>query len=189
VLLAATPAVAQKIGPTRTYGEDQASTTYETPKYRPAPTTPLDKNYGLPNFGMPGSELPQQRTQAPKVQPLPPPDAFANTPPSYAPKTPEPEPPDTPDFFRNAGPDFNTPLTPPAAPDNAAGNTRSAPTTYGSGTSTNYSTGPSFSTGSSTYGGGASSYSTDSSTSETPLYTTSQGIGTGDYTTTPNGAR
>jgi hypothetical protein len=193
VLLAGTPAMAQKIAPTRTYGEDQANQTYETPKYRPAPSTPLDKNYGLPTFGMPGWELPQQRTQAPKVTPPEPTDVFSNTPPSYMLTTPQPGPWEAPDFFRRTGPDFNVPLTQPAAPgnaqNNAAGTTRNAPTTYGSGTSTNYSTGTAFSTGSSTYSGEPSSYSTDPLKSETPLFSTSQGMTTGDDTTTSNGMR
>jgi hypothetical protein len=35
---------------------------YETPLYTTQPPSALDPNYGLPSFGMPGSELPQQRT-------------------------------------------------------------------------------------------------------------------------------
>ena len=41
----------------------QASQT-ETPLYTTQPPTELDKNYGLPTFGMPESELPRQRTLA-----------------------------------------------------------------------------------------------------------------------------
>jgi hypothetical protein len=193
-LLAAIPALAQqRIAPTRTYGEDQAYQTYETPKYRPAPPTPLEKNYGLPTFGMQGAELPQQRTQAPKAKPPVPPDPFSNTPPEYTSTTPQPEPPDTPNFFSDRPPDFTLPPPQPAPSDagrdNAGGNARSAPTTYGSGTSTNYSTGPAFSTGSSTYSSEPSSYSTDPSRTETPLFTTSQGMSTGEDTTTPYQAR
>jgi hypothetical protein len=44
--------------------------------YTTAPPTPLDKNYGLPTFGMPGSELPQQRTMAPVARPAEQPDFF-----------------------------------------------------------------------------------------------------------------
>jgi len=38
-------------------------TPYETRLYRP-PVSTLEPNYGLPSFGMPGSELPKQRTMA-----------------------------------------------------------------------------------------------------------------------------
>jgi len=37
---------------------------YETPLYTAPPPTPLDQTFGLPTFGMPGTELPQQRTMA-----------------------------------------------------------------------------------------------------------------------------
>jgi hypothetical protein len=36
---------------------------YETQLYRP-PSSTLEQNYGLPSFGLPGSELPKQRTMA-----------------------------------------------------------------------------------------------------------------------------
>jgi hypothetical protein len=39
---------------------------YETPLYTTGTQAGLDKNYGLPTFGMPGSELPQQKTMATK---------------------------------------------------------------------------------------------------------------------------
>jgi hypothetical protein len=53
--------------------------TYETPKYEPAPPSGLDPNYGLPSFGMRGSELPQQRTQAPEPVAPEKPDVFRST--------------------------------------------------------------------------------------------------------------
>ncbi len=37
---------------------------YETPLYTTQAPAELDKNYGMPNFGMPGAELPQQKTMA-----------------------------------------------------------------------------------------------------------------------------
>ena len=40
---------------------------YETPRYVPSVPPPLDKSYGLPTFGMPGTELPQQKTMATPV--------------------------------------------------------------------------------------------------------------------------
>lgn len=52
---------------------------YETPKYMPAQPSVLDPNYGLPSFGMPGSELPQQRTQAPDPVVPEKPDVFKST--------------------------------------------------------------------------------------------------------------
>jgi hypothetical protein len=42
---------------------------YETPLYTTGSVSTLDKNYGLPTFGMPGAELPQQRTMAPVADP------------------------------------------------------------------------------------------------------------------------
>jgi hypothetical protein len=48
--------------------------TYETPGYMPRVPTVLDPNYGLPTFGMPDAELPQQRTMATErglAEPLP----------------------------------------------------------------------------------------------------------------------
>jgi hypothetical protein len=49
---------------------------FETPLYTTG-TSSLDKNYGLPTFGMPGSELPQQKTMATKADPPAQPDFFA----------------------------------------------------------------------------------------------------------------
>lgn len=43
---------------------------YETPLYTSQPPAALDPNYGLPTFGMPGSELPQQKTMTPE-KPVP----------------------------------------------------------------------------------------------------------------------
>ncbi|MDR3533289.1 MAG: hypothetical protein P4L90_22365 [Rhodopila sp.] len=48
---------------------------YSTPLYTTQPST-LDKNYGLPTFGMPGADLPQQRTMAPETRTPPQPDFF-----------------------------------------------------------------------------------------------------------------
>jgi hypothetical protein len=61
------PAVAQ----TETQTE-----TYETPKYMPAQPSVLDPNYGLPTFGMPGAELPQQRSRALEPEAAEKPDIF-----------------------------------------------------------------------------------------------------------------
>ena len=114
--LIALPAMAQqKIAPTREY-----STT---------PPTPLDKNYGLPSFGMPGTaDTLQQRTQAPKPGVKTDPDFFAPPPPAEA------EGPSTPDFFSGT-----TDLTLPRAPSAKAG-------TAGSETPM-FTTGQGFSTG------------------------------------------
>jgi hypothetical protein len=61
-LIVAAPAFAQGlIAPTQQYAHTPP---YETPLYKSRPST-LDKNYGLPTFGMPGAELPKQRTMAP----------------------------------------------------------------------------------------------------------------------------
>ncbi|WP_146101853.1 hypothetical protein [Rhodopila globiformis] len=188
VLLAATPALAQKIAPTRSYGQDPAQETYETPGYRPAPPPPVDKNYGLPTFGMKGTELPEQRTQTPKVKPQEPTDPYSTTPPDYTLKTPQPDQPDTPNFFGDAPPDFT--LSPPPAPrDDAAGATRTAPTAYGNGGATGYSTGPAYTTRSQGDSDGYSTGGTASSTTETPLYTTSDGTTTGGDAATPDDTR
>lgn len=37
---------------------------YETPRYSTDAPATLDKNFGLPTFGIPGADLPQQRTMA-----------------------------------------------------------------------------------------------------------------------------
>jgi hypothetical protein len=47
----------------------------ETPLYTTG-TSMLDKNYGLPSFGMPGSELPQQRATVPEARTPEQPDFF-----------------------------------------------------------------------------------------------------------------
>jgi hypothetical protein len=39
--------------------------TYATPLYGTSKPEPIDPNYGLPSFGMPGADLPRQRTMAP----------------------------------------------------------------------------------------------------------------------------
>jgi hypothetical protein len=44
---------------------------YETPLYTTQPRAALDPNYGLPSFGMPGAELPQQRTMGTPEKPDP----------------------------------------------------------------------------------------------------------------------
>ncbi|HBK05309.1 MAG TPA: hypothetical protein DDZ81_05530 [Acetobacteraceae bacterium] len=112
--MTALPAWAQpKIAPSREY-----STT---------PPAGLDKNFGLPTFGMPGAELPQQRTQAPKPAPKTDPDFFAPPPVADA------ETSGTPDFFSTT-----TDLTVPRAPRSKPG-TASAETplfTTGQGYST-----------------------------------------------------
>lgn len=90
--MTALPACAQpKIAPSRTY-----STT---------PPAGLDKNFGLPTFGMPGAETPQQRTQAPKPAAKTDPDIFA--PPAAA---ADADAAGTPDFFSTT-----TDMTPPNA--------------------------------------------------------------------------
>lgn len=98
--LAALPAVAQpKIAPSREY-----STT---------PPATLDKNFGLPTFGMPGADLPQQRTQAPKAAPKTDPDFFA------PPPQPEAEASGTPDFFSTTS-DLTLPKSPRPIPGTAS---------------------------------------------------------------------
>jgi hypothetical protein len=49
---------------------------YDTPLYTTQPPAALDKNFGLPSFGMRGAEQPQQRTMAPEPEPLEKPDFF-----------------------------------------------------------------------------------------------------------------
>jgi hypothetical protein len=81
-----------------------------TPLYTTTPPEELDKNFGLPSFGMPNAELPQQRTQAPKASPSDVPDFF------QAPsglvssdqKTSDQQTSDAPDFFKG-GTDFTLP--------------------------------------------------------------------------------
>ncbi len=96
----AAPAAAQGlIAPTQRYG---------TPLYNTRPST-LDKNYGLPTFGMPGSELPKQRTMAPvgrqAATPSPDgrgPDGKRAPTPSPADDSPEAASGKVPDFFAAA---------------------------------------------------------------------------------------
>ena len=52
---------------------------YDTPLYTTQPPAALDKNYGLPTFGMRGAEMPQQRTMAPEAQPREKPDFFKDS--------------------------------------------------------------------------------------------------------------
>lgn len=54
-------------------------TDYQTPLYSSSPPAVLDKNFGLPTFGMPGSELPQLKTMAPEKEPPPKQDFFAGS--------------------------------------------------------------------------------------------------------------
>jgi hypothetical protein len=63
-----------------------------TQLYMTQPPAALDRNFGLPTFGMPGSELPQQRTMAPENRTPPPPDFFAGSSNSALPKTLPPSP-------------------------------------------------------------------------------------------------
>ncbi len=85
------PAAAQGlIAPTRNY-------TVPAPSYSDGAPSSLDKNYGLPTFGMPGSELPQQRTLAP-ARPVPEkPDVFKSAPDL---SSRDDQLPETPDFFQ-----------------------------------------------------------------------------------------
>ena len=64
----------------REYGGTQP---YETPRYTPMVPMTLDKNFGLPTFGMPGADLPQQRTMAPDPVPPVAPDVVKR-PPDFA---------------------------------------------------------------------------------------------------------
>lgn len=138
-LLLVPPAFAQGvlIAPTRQYNGYQS---YQTPLYTPPTPSSLDKNYGMPAFGMPGAELPRQRTLAPRDQNATRPGAPAAgaqtangqaaapagqdpDPMMPGPQTPDgqdpaaraaaPQPTGVPDFFANP-PDFV--LTRPAAP-------------------------------------------------------------------------
>ena len=96
-LAVATPVLAQTAG----YEQTPA---YETPKYQAGPSTPLDKNFGLPTYGMPGSELPQLKTMAPVQRTPEKPDPFApSTGLSDRDSASKDDTPtsDTPDFFNN----------------------------------------------------------------------------------------
>jgi hypothetical protein len=93
------------LAPTRQYGQPQP---HQTPGYRPPTPSSLDKNYGLPRFGMPGAELPKQRATATA------PDTKADAPsvsddapkPSQQTNLPELQP--VPDFFA-AAPEITLP--------------------------------------------------------------------------------
>jgi len=77
-LVTSVPAGAQVPADTQVPADAQVQP-YETPQYMPAPEATLDKNFSLPTFGMPGSELPQQKTMATERPPPKQPDVFANT--------------------------------------------------------------------------------------------------------------
>ena len=62
---------------------------YESPRYTPGAPATLDKTFGLPTFGMPGADLPQQKTMAPDVQPLEKADVLKAPPDFVFPKTRE----------------------------------------------------------------------------------------------------
>jgi hypothetical protein len=70
------PMLATLIGFTAAMPAFAQSRPYDTPLYSTQPPAALDKNYGLPTFGMRGAEMPQQRTMAPEVQPREKPDFF-----------------------------------------------------------------------------------------------------------------
>lgn len=97
-------------------------------EYSTTPPAGLDKNFGLPTFGMPGADLPQQRTQAPKPAPKTDPDVFAPPPAADA------EASGTPDFFSTT-----TDLTLPRAARPIAGT--ASPETPMFTTGEGYSTG------------------------------------------------
>lgn len=59
---------------------------YETPKYTPAPSVGLDKNYGLPTFGMPGADLPRRGAMAPETPAEDKPDFFKPAQPQDSPR-------------------------------------------------------------------------------------------------------
>jgi hypothetical protein len=65
--------------------------------YTSQPPAGLDKNYGLPKMTTPEPELPQQKTAAPKPQDQP--DSFKGLS-TYA--RPEAQPSDPPDFFQDS---------------------------------------------------------------------------------------
>ena len=86
------------LAPTRTYGGDAYGSPQE---YRPPSPSSLDKNYGLPSFGMDGAGLPQQKTMAPEKKADQPaaPDSFkGSTQETMAPENKADEP-TVPDFF------------------------------------------------------------------------------------------
>ncbi|MFL5280345.1 MAG: hypothetical protein ACJ8AW_04960 [Rhodopila sp.] len=67
-LLSTLPAAAQKIAPSRQYGTEVYSGPSDAaPRTYPAPRASTDQNFGVPNFGDPAANMPQQRaTVAPK---------------------------------------------------------------------------------------------------------------------------
>jgi hypothetical protein len=95
------PAVAQKkIAPSVDYK------TAPSVEYRTPPPETLDKNYGLPTFGLPGSEPARKRTATATPQMPERPDAFQ--PWTGMRPAPDTETSDTPDFF-SASTDFTAP--------------------------------------------------------------------------------
>lgn len=76
-------AVAQGQPPNTQVQQYEQAPQYETPKYTPYAPPVLDKNFGLPTFGMPGADLPQQRTMATDPVAVVPPDVFKR-PPDFA---------------------------------------------------------------------------------------------------------
>lgn len=82
---------------------------YETPQYDAQPPEPLDKNYGLPTFGMPDAQLPQQKTNAPAAA------AGAPTVPDFFNQAPSSELP-APDVAAAPGQGSQTPSDQEATP-------------------------------------------------------------------------
>lgn len=76
---------------------------YETPRYTPLAPAGLEKNYGLPTFGMPGNEVPQRKMTAPATA----------TPETMAPETTTSS---VPDFFQHS-PDTTLPKIQDAKPE------------------------------------------------------------------------
>lgn len=74
---------------------------YETPRYTPMVPMTLDKNFGLPAFGMPGADMPQQRTMVPDPVPPVATDAVKRAPDFVLPKAAE---------WRPGGTKMETPL-------------------------------------------------------------------------------
>jgi hypothetical protein len=66
------------------FAQDQQQ--YETPLYTTQTPSALDKNYGLPTFGMQGAELPQQKATAPEAAVPADPDFFKRAPEVALPK-------------------------------------------------------------------------------------------------------
>ncbi len=74
ILLAASAVLGLSISG-RAHAQTQA---YTTPLYSPSASPGLDPHYGLPSFGMPGADVPQQKTAAPAERVPPKPDFYAN---------------------------------------------------------------------------------------------------------------